>query len=304
LLRKSGHVQVDAGVRYLRTNSLQVDISDTVTCCQKTVSNTVTRVVEALNDPDVLRRFIIFKPDDPEWCRRRADEFARIGLLSNVVGCIDGTLLPIWTPSIDGSQYVSRKGYSRLNVCLIWDAVGRILYVNSAFPGSVHDSYVWNNCAAGHMFRDGRVVSGYQLLGDCGYANGRGIMTPYRPTSVRGDQRKRRFNREHCRMRSTVERTICTWKRRFRILNDLRLDPDFAVKAVIACAVLHNMGYCINATNMRLLGRRKARVMHPPDDVVDIRAFRLCSIDHEKLLKMFETEERIVCHNNEFVSTF
>ncbi|RCN53721.1 hypothetical protein ANCCAN_00215 [Ancylostoma caninum] len=121
------------------------------------------------------------------------------------------------------SNTMSRKSYSCLNVCIISDAVGRILYANASFPGSVYDSYVWNNCAAEEAFRSGGAVEGYQLLGDCGYANGEGIMTQFRPSIIRNDYRKRRYNREHCRIRSTVETTICRLKRRFCVLNELRL---------------------------------------------------------------------------------
>ncbi|RCN51693.1 hypothetical protein ANCCAN_02052 [Ancylostoma caninum] len=123
-------------------------------------------------------------PNDREWCRQRAAEFSRLGKFSNVIGLIDGTLVPILTPTEDGFQYMSRKGYSCPNVCTICDAVGRILYVNYGFPGSVHDSTVWRNATPGRMFANDDYIHGYCLLGDSGYANGQGIMTPFRPSSV------------------------------------------------------------------------------------------------------------------------
>ncbi|VDK51929.1 unnamed protein product [Cylicostephanus goldi] len=256
--------QVLIGIRYLCSNSHQVVLSDTMGCCQKTVSNIVTRFVNALNHPRIIRRYIVFKPHDPIWCRRRANEFARLGRFVNIVGCVDGTLVPIRAPTVDGFQYMSRKGYTCLNVCLICDARGYIRYVNAGFPGSVHDSYVWSQSEAGRMFRERRTVEGYAVLGDSGYANGGGIMAPYRPSSVRGDQRKVAFNREHCKIRSTVEMTIGRLKRRFCILDDLRVDPDKGVKIIIACSVLHNISMLLNATSRRLLGRRRGRMPHPP----------------------------------------
>ena len=48
-------------------------------CSQTTVSNKVKMVVDALSHPSIVRRFMIFKPEDCEWCTRRADEFARAG---------------------------------------------------------------------------------------------------------------------------------------------------------------------------------------------------------------------------------
>ncbi|EYC38458.1 hypothetical protein Y032_0715g1772 [Ancylostoma ceylanicum] len=257
---------------------LQVVVGDTLGCSQKTVSNIVRRVVVALNHPDIVKRFIVFKPTDREWCAKRADEFARAGKFSNVIGCIDGTLVKIKTPSENGPEYMSRKGFSCLNVCVICDAVGRILYVNSGFPGSAHDASVWNHCAGSSAFASGEAIQGYALLGDCGYSNGSGIITPYRPTSIRGDSRKERYNREHARIRARVERLFGRWKTRFAILSDkIRLSANRAKKVVIACAVLHNIGYCINATTFRPLGRRRSTIPHPPRDV-DIRTYMVSQI--------------------------
>ncbi|KAK6024417.1 hypothetical protein OSTOST_09770 [Ostertagia ostertagi] len=70
----------------------------------------------------------------------------------DVIGAVDGTLVRIRTPAVDGWQYVSRKGTSCLNVCIIADAVGRILYVNSGSPGSVHDATVWRDSAPAAVF--------------------------------------------------------------------------------------------------------------------------------------------------------
>ena len=43
----------------------------------------------------------------------------------NVIGCIDGTQVPILAPSINEADYVNRKGYHSINVqvsvhCLYW----------------------------------------------------------------------------------------------------------------------------------------------------------------------------------------
>ncbi|RCN37282.1 hypothetical protein ANCCAN_16823 [Ancylostoma caninum] len=120
---------------------------------------------------------------------------------------------------------MGRKGWSALNVCVVADAIDRILYVNSAFPGSTHDSTVWNRCALS-LFRTGEAIKGYQLIGD---ANGGGIMTPFHPTSVRGDNRKMRYNREHIHSRLIVERTVGRWKKRFTALaSKFRVAPHFA----------------------------------------------------------------------------
>ena len=173
-----------------------------------------------------------------------------------------------------GHQYMSRKGYAALNVCIKADALGRILYINSAFPGSFHDSTVWSRCSFGRAFDAGHFALGYQLLGDSGYANGRGIMAPFRPTSVHGNVLKTRFSREHRRVRCIVERTIGRWKKKFTSLStEMRLGPELASKMVIACAVLHNLSYCLGVTKIRQLRRRKANMPHPPPEELNIREY-------------------------------
>ncbi|KAK6012456.1 hypothetical protein OSTOST_22396 [Ostertagia ostertagi] len=149
----------------------QIVVADTAGCCQKTVSNIIARVVDALAHPDIVQQFIKFKPEDEQWCRARSNEFARTGRMSNVIGAVDGTLVRIRTPAVDGYQYVCRKGTSCLNVCFIADAVGRVLYVNAGSPGSVHDSGIWRNSSPAAVFNSGAAVTGYRLLGDNGYAN-------------------------------------------------------------------------------------------------------------------------------------
>ncbi|KAK6037927.1 hypothetical protein COOONC_24568 [Cooperia oncophora] len=201
-------------------------LSDTGGCCQKTVSNIIRRVVDALN----------FKTG----------------------------FEPVAVPA---KIRMSSQGQERC-------PVGRILYVNTGSPGSVHDATVWRNSSPAAVFNSGGAVGGYRLLGDSGYANGSGIITPFRPTAIRGDARKTRYNREHCRMRAIVEMTIGRLKSRFPILSsELRVGPQQASKIVLACAVLHNISLCLNACGIRQLGRRKATMVHPRDDVEDVRAY-------------------------------
>ncbi|RCN38174.1 hypothetical protein ANCCAN_15918 [Ancylostoma caninum] len=118
---------------------------------------------------------------------------------------------------------MSRKGWSALNVCVVADAIGRILYVNSAFPGATHDSTVWNRCALSRLFRTGEAINSSVT------AATQGIMTPFRPTSLRGDNHKMRFNREHIHSRLIVGRTFGRWKKRFTALaSKFRVAPHFA----------------------------------------------------------------------------
>lgn len=93
-------------------------------------------------------------------------------IFADVVGLIDGILMPVLTSEEDGSKYMSHKGFFCMNMCVLCDAVGLILYKLDSTPGI--------------MFGNGDSTQGH-CLGDSECANARGIMTPFRPFSVGDD---------------------------------------------------------------------------------------------------------------------
>lgn len=78
------------------------------------------------------------------------------------------------------------------------------------------------------------------LLGDSNYSLKTYLMTPYlNPTEAH----MQRYNTAHCRTRVLIEQTVGVLKRRFSCLHsELRLSPQRACVAVVACCVLHNIG--------------------------------------------------------------
>nr|XP_037276822.1 putative nuclease HARBI1 [Rhipicephalus microplus] len=76
-------------------------------------------------------------------------EFARRGCIPGVLACVDGTLVAIRKPEgyslADTASFMSRKGYYALNVMIVCNARLRILVVDPRFPGSCHDSWVWEH---------------------------------------------------------------------------------------------------------------------------------------------------------------
>ncbi|KIH66246.1 hypothetical protein ANCDUO_03429 [Ancylostoma duodenale] len=162
-----------------------------------------------------------------------------------------------------------RKGYTALNVPAVVNARGRFIYVNSNFPGSVHDSSVYAYSRLKEAFDAGRVVPGYCFVGDSGFANGNDIITPIRNPSTRQEEY---YNKWHRKMRVIVECAFGKWKKRFAILEEgIRLEPKRAAQVVMACAVLHNMMMDMGCLRQRELGNRVAVCRHPPRSCSDIR---------------------------------
>ena len=93
------------------------------------------------------------------------------------------------------------------------------------------------------------IYVGKYYLGDAGYGNKNGILSPYR--SVRyhlkefsdrpPENEQELFNLRHSLLRTTIERGFGVLKKRFRVLD---AEPFWSfptqVKVVLACCVVHN----------------------------------------------------------------
>ncbi|CAC5383904.1 HARBI1 [Mytilus coruscus] len=155
-----------------------------------------------------------------------------------VLGAVDGTLICIKTPSVDEHLYVSRKEYHALNIQGVCNSNNRFTNVVVArWPGSTHDSHIWNNCNLSMAFESGRITNGW-LLGDSGYGLKPWLLTPIiSPSNEAG----RQYNMAHKSTPCVVERTFGLWKMRFRCLHiGLTLSPRRNINVILATTGLHN----------------------------------------------------------------
>ena len=98
-----------------------------------------------------------------------------------VIGCVDGTHIPIRQPSENSHDYFSYKMCYSINCQAICDAHGTFINVEIQWPGSVHDARVFTNCSVQKnsstgklkLFHkellDGREFVPQLLLGDPAY---------------------------------------------------------------------------------------------------------------------------------------
>lgn len=166
-------------------------------------------------------------------------KFYNIAQFPGVVGCIDCTHIPIQNPHKDGGEiYRNRKGIFSINVQVIGGPDGEILDIVTRWPGSAHDSRIFENSSAKMKF-DSRTINGL-LLGDNGYAQSEYLFTPVlNPVS----NEEQRYNAAHIATRTSIERLFGVWKRRFPCLSKKLANKLLSTTYIItACAVLHNIG--------------------------------------------------------------
>lgn len=126
---------------------------------------TVCRVVERVVNAIVEHLFqeVVRWPENPDDI---AADFLRIAGFPSVAGCIDGTLIKLDAPTINEQQFVDRHGNHSLNAMMVCGPDYSFYYVNSRWPGSVHDSRVLRTSALNQRFEDGwRPFPGAVLLG-------------------------------------------------------------------------------------------------------------------------------------------
>ncbi|KAI4470584.1 hypothetical protein MML48_1g14935 [Holotrichia oblita] len=165
--------------------------------------------------------------------------FYVIASFPRVIGTIDCTHVKIQSPGGDNAEaYRNRKGYFSLNVQTVCDHNLRIRNIVCRWPGSAHDSHIFNNSNLRHEFE--RAVFGNNLLlGDSGYKNRNFLLTPLLNPITRAENL---YNEAHIRTRNCVERSYGVWKRRFPVLaNGVRLQIRTIQSVVVATAVLHNI---------------------------------------------------------------
>nr|XP_034328367.1 putative nuclease HARBI1 [Crassostrea gigas] len=165
-------------------------------------------VVDALN---ASLDNIIF-PMGQEEILRTKEEFLRVANFPNVVGAIDGTLIPIMGMTGDDEHvFVCRKGFHAINMQGIVTADLRFTNIVCKYGGAKHEAYILANSSIPEIMD--QLPGGGWLLGDSGYPLRPWLMTPFL-TPQAGQQEK--YNASHIKTRNCVERAFGVLKSRFR----------------------------------------------------------------------------------------
>jgi hypothetical protein len=216
--------KVLVALRFFAAGSYQLDVglSYHFKISQASVSRCINEIVNAVNRPEVFNTYVKF-PSTLEELTTIRTAFQRQHNFPGVIGCIDCTHVAIFPPynNPDNPEYVyvNRKNYHSLNVQLICDDKLKITNVNASFPGSTHDSFIWNQSNVQRVLRRLHLTgeTNYFLSGDSCYPLRTWLLIP-----VEGDFQpgtpEYRYNVRHRSTRSTIERCNGVLKARFRCL--------------------------------------------------------------------------------------
>lgn len=227
--------QILIALRFYATGSFLQLIGDYIHVHKSTISRIIQRVTHKIS---LLSRRYIKMPSTNEELLATKQGFYNICGFPRVVGVVDCTHIKIQSPGGRQAElYRNRKGYFSINVQAICNSNLKLMHLISRWPGSVHDSTIFNDSPLPVEFRIGRYGNGY-LLGDSGYPCKRFLLTPVNATNASEEA----YNRAHITTRNTVERLFGVLKRRFPCLqNGMRLKLNTTIKVIVACGVLHNI---------------------------------------------------------------
>lgn len=148
-------------------------------------------------------------------------------------------------PVKNHESYYNRKSRYGINIQIISDWEGRIRFLFTGFPASVHDSRCIRNSPI--VAEKERFFHGQEyILADSAYSLSETIITPFKKP-IGNAQPYKAFNRALSSVRVRVEHCIGRLKGRFQSIRGMRAliskgeDNKRANRWLSACAILHNI---------------------------------------------------------------
>ena len=151
-----------AYLSYLRSGNFQWSLGTLSGVSQTSVSRIIdsfssfliSHAAENINFPILLQERLDNKRGYYQLSRQK---------LGGILGVVDGTHVNIKAPTRDEFAYVNRKLEHSINCQIVTNHNYLITDVVAKWPGSSHDSFVWNNSSVRERLRNGEFGEGYFL---------------------------------------------------------------------------------------------------------------------------------------------
>lgn len=199
-------------LRFYASGSFLITTGDFSGIHKSTASKVINKVSRAIAQLSPL--YIKF-PNTEEEIGRLRQKFYNIAKFPRCIGALDCTHIKIQSPGDNNSEaYRNRKNFFSINVQTICSPDLKILDIVARWPGSTHDSTIFNNSNIRGRFERGELGDNL-LVGDSGYPVKTYLITPLLRPAKNEEQL---FNESQIRTRNPVKRCYGVWKRRFPIL--------------------------------------------------------------------------------------
>lgn len=148
---------------------------------------------------------------------------------------LDGTLLPIDRIAADRPFYSGKHKKHGMNVQVLTDPFGKMIWASPALPGAVHDI----RAARTHGLLDVLDTTGTRCWADKAYQGASpAVRVPYRGRWVTLSAGQKAVNRTHAKIRAVGEQAMATLKS-WRLLRKLRCSANRITDLVKAVLTLH-----------------------------------------------------------------
>jgi hypothetical protein len=148
---------------------------------------------------------------------------------------LDGTVLPIDRIAADRPFYSGKHRKHGMNVQVLTDPFGRLLWASPALPGAVHDI----RAAREHGIIDALAQADIPCWADKGYRGAGGtVRIPYWGRWETLSAGQKAVNRSHAKIRALVEQAMATLKN-WRLLRKIRCATTRITALVQAVLTLH-----------------------------------------------------------------
>ncbi|MFF5040127.1 transposase family protein [Streptomyces nigra] len=148
---------------------------------------------------------------------------------------LDGTLLPIDRIAADRPFYSGKHKKHGMNLQVLTDPFGRLLWASPALPGAVHDV----RAAREHGIVDALAAADITCWADKAYrGSGGNVRTPYWGRWETLSAGQKAVNRSHAKIGALVEQAMATLKA-WRLLRRLRCSTTRITSLVQAVLALH-----------------------------------------------------------------
>ncbi len=150
---------------------------------------------------------------------------------------LDGTLLPIDRIAADRPFYSGKHKKHGMNVQVLADPSGRLLWASPALPGAVHDV----QAAREHGIIAALTDAGITCWADKGYRGAGGtVRVPYWGRWENLSAGQKAVNRSHAKIRALVEQAVATLKS-WRLLRKLRCCSTTRITSLVQAVLTLNL---------------------------------------------------------------